>query len=327
MPASRSTDASIEQVPHRAHWQPVEYNALHGGMQRWFAPMEAGDRWRSPPGRRSCKGLAAAWRAACAGTQRWYVEAHQFRIDTAERHRPADARRRAPRRRRPGGGGADRRATTSRAARRACSRPAGRRGERFTMTEPWTLLLLDDARVIHESTPIQPLVDSRAGLARHAGRDLPRGRLPGRLSVTAPGRSSPTARLHSLDVHSRPGSAREPSCEQKRSAMFNHILVPIDGSETSMLGGQQGQRAGAGLRQPHHPDPRGRQLPLHRRRRRLCAGPERIPGRRHQQRQCGAGARRRGAGRRGPAQRPARDRRPRGARRHRRHRRRDRRPT
>ena len=33
----------------------------------------------------------------------------------------------------------------------------GPRGLRFTMTEPWTLLLLDDARVIHESTPIQPL--------------------------------------------------------------------------------------------------------------------------------------------------------------------------
>jgi hypothetical protein len=25
------------------------------------------------------------------------------------------------------------------------------------MTEPWTTLLLDDARVIHESTPIQPV--------------------------------------------------------------------------------------------------------------------------------------------------------------------------
>jgi hypothetical protein len=33
----------------------------------------------------------------------------------------------------------------------------GPAGQRFTMTEPWTLLLLDDARVIHESTPIQPL--------------------------------------------------------------------------------------------------------------------------------------------------------------------------
>ena len=29
----------LQQVPHRMHWQPVEYNALHGGMQRWFEPI------------------------------------------------------------------------------------------------------------------------------------------------------------------------------------------------------------------------------------------------------------------------------------------------
>src|SRR6478736_8328667 len=29
----------LTQSPHRAHWQPLEYNALHGGMQRWFEPM------------------------------------------------------------------------------------------------------------------------------------------------------------------------------------------------------------------------------------------------------------------------------------------------
>jgi len=34
---------------------------------------------------------------------------------------------------------------------------AGPSGQRFTLTEPWSLLLLDDARMIHESTPIQPL--------------------------------------------------------------------------------------------------------------------------------------------------------------------------
>ena len=32
----------------------------------------------------------------------------------------------------------------------------GAHGVRFTLTEPWSVLLLDDARVIHESTPIQP---------------------------------------------------------------------------------------------------------------------------------------------------------------------------
>jgi hypothetical protein len=34
-------------------------------------------------------------------------------------------------------------------------------GIRFTLTEPWSVLLLDDERVIHESTPIQPLDPSQ----------------------------------------------------------------------------------------------------------------------------------------------------------------------
>jgi hypothetical protein len=33
----------------------------------------------------------------------------------------------------------------------------GPAGQRFTLTEPWSLLLIDDARVIHETTPIQPV--------------------------------------------------------------------------------------------------------------------------------------------------------------------------
>ena len=31
----------------------------------------------------------------------------------------------------------------------------GPAGVRFTMVEPWTALLLDDAQVVHETTPIQ----------------------------------------------------------------------------------------------------------------------------------------------------------------------------
>ena len=32
----------------------------------------------------------------------------------------------------------------------------GPAGQRFTLAEPWSVLLLDDARVVHETTPIQP---------------------------------------------------------------------------------------------------------------------------------------------------------------------------
>ena len=32
----------------------------------------------------------------------------------------------------------------------------GPQGQRFTLDQPWTLLLLDDTKVLHETTPIQP---------------------------------------------------------------------------------------------------------------------------------------------------------------------------
>jgi hypothetical protein len=33
----------------------------------------------------------------------------------------------------------------------------GPQGVRFVLSQPWSVLLLDDERVIHETTPIQPL--------------------------------------------------------------------------------------------------------------------------------------------------------------------------
>ena len=41
----------VQAVAHRAHWQPLEYNALHGGIQRWFEPvqpaLQADPAWHS----------------------------------------------------------------------------------------------------------------------------------------------------------------------------------------------------------------------------------------------------------------------------------------
>lgn len=144
----------LNQSPHRAHWQPVEYNALHGGMQRWFEPMlaptVAAPAWRQ---------LLLSLGRVCdvlKGEQPWFVEAHQFRIDTTDgigRPTPEGAHR----------DGVDfvavllvgREAVKGGETR--VFEAAGPNGQRFTMTAPWTMLLLDDARVIHESTPIQPL--------------------------------------------------------------------------------------------------------------------------------------------------------------------------
>lgn len=146
--------AAVTPVPHRAHWQPVEYNALHGGMERWFEPVlpaVAG----APVWQHLLRALGNA-ASAFRGAQPWYVEAHQFRIDTTDgigRPTPEGAHR----------DGVDLVAVFL-VAREGIKggetrvfEADGPNGQRFTLTEPWSLLLLDDARVIHESTPIQPV--------------------------------------------------------------------------------------------------------------------------------------------------------------------------
>jgi hypothetical protein len=147
--------AAVEAVPPRAHWQSIDYNALHGGIERWFEPL-APALVRDP----AWRGLLSAL-GRCAstlrGAQPWFVEAHPFRIDTAAdgigRPTPEGAHR----------DGVDlvvvilvARHNVKGGETRVFD-ACGPQGLRFTLGEPWSALLLDDARVIHESTPIQPL--------------------------------------------------------------------------------------------------------------------------------------------------------------------------
>ena len=154
----------VEPVPHRAHWQPVEYNALHGGIERWFEPLPA-----SLQADRHWAALLSALATRCAvlrgcqpGQEPWFVEAHPFRIDTTDgigRPTPEGAHR----------DGVDlvvvmlvaRHAIKGGETRVFDAR--GPQGLRFTLTEAWSALLLDDERVIHESTPIQPLTPGVSG--------------------------------------------------------------------------------------------------------------------------------------------------------------------
>jgi hypothetical protein len=169
--------ATLADVPPRAHWQPTAYNALHGGLQRWFEPIQPQVR------------AAAAWRQLLASlgevfavlqpVERWHIEAHQFRIDTSAglgRPTPEGAHR----------DGVDFVAVVlvqRRGVRGGETRvfeAHGNKGVRFTMAEPWSMLLMDDARVIHETTPIQ--ADAGIGIRdtlvltyRSAGFQAPEG--------------------------------------------------------------------------------------------------------------------------------------------------------
>ncbi len=143
----------LVQAAHRAHWQPVDYNALHGGIERMFEPLEpalcADQAWS----RLLCALGELFESIAPAG--RWFVEAHQFRIDTTDgvgRPTPEGAHR----------DGVDFVAVVLvdrhqvRGGETRVFEADGPRGIRFVMDEPWSAVLLDDQRVIHEATPIQP---------------------------------------------------------------------------------------------------------------------------------------------------------------------------
>jgi hypothetical protein len=150
------SDQAVKLAPHRAHWQPVAYNALHGGFERWFDPLPD-SLVTDPAWAALLQGLAGV-ASVLRGPRTWYVEAHPFRISTEGegaigRPTPEGAHR----------DGVDlvavimvgRRNVKGGETRVFDAR--GPQGVRFTLREPWSALLLDDERVIHETTPIQPL--------------------------------------------------------------------------------------------------------------------------------------------------------------------------
>jgi hypothetical protein len=156
-PGQAGDPARLEAMPHRAHWQPVEYNALHGGIERWFEPLVPAVAQDIHWARLLVSLADRATRLRGLGQQdaRWYIEAHPFRIDTAGgigRPTPEGAHRDGVDLvavvlvGRHGVKGGETRVFDAR----------GPQGMRFTLSEPWSVLLLDDERVIHETTPIQP---------------------------------------------------------------------------------------------------------------------------------------------------------------------------
>ena len=156
----QAAQAELQSVPHRPHWQPTAYNALHGGMLRRFAPLS------------DALQQAVFWQPLLLGLGRsfhqvrpvpqWFIEAHQFRIDTGEgvgRPTPEGAHR----------DGVDFVAVVLiarhgiRGGETRVFELAGQRGVRFTLSEPFSVLLMDDTRVIHESTPVLPEGDAQGG--------------------------------------------------------------------------------------------------------------------------------------------------------------------
>lgn len=148
---------AIVRAPHQPHYQSIDYNALQGGIERWFEPIlpeiGAGESLRTIL--HFCRSTFAA---LAPKLMKWRIETHQFRIEA----RPGEPGQPTPE-------GVHRDGvdyvlvllidrvniasgtTTTHAV--ADRRLLGS----FTLTRPFDAALVDDARVFHGVTPVEPL--------------------------------------------------------------------------------------------------------------------------------------------------------------------------
>ncbi|HUC67524.1 MAG TPA: 2OG-Fe dioxygenase family protein [Stellaceae bacterium] len=148
-------DGLITRAPHQPHYQSLDYNPLHGGIERWFEPI--GEEIAAGAALTTilafCRRL---FERLASGVRAWHIEAHQFRIEAASgaagKPTPEGMHR----------DGVDyvlvllirrqniRRGTTS------IHDLARHRLGSFTLTDPFDAALVHDAKVYHGVTPVEP---------------------------------------------------------------------------------------------------------------------------------------------------------------------------
>ena len=152
-----ATRGGITPAPkHEPHYQSVAYNTLQGGIQRWFEPVRP----------EVCRGASLIstlrvchqlFSGLAPEVARWRIEAHQFRIE---------ARAGLPGQPTPEGmhrDGVDYVLVLLVARRNIASGTTTihaldhRELGSFTLTEPLDAALVDDARVFHGVTPVEPV--------------------------------------------------------------------------------------------------------------------------------------------------------------------------
>ena len=145
---------AIVRMPHQPHYQSLDYNTLNGGIPRWFEPITEGD---GPSLHTIIEFCQRLFGSLVPAPLRWHVEVHQFRIEARPDMKGLPTPEGLHRdgvdyvlvllvnRQNIGSGtttihGLDRRLLGS-----------------FTLTEPCDAALVDDARVFHGVTPVEPV--------------------------------------------------------------------------------------------------------------------------------------------------------------------------
>jgi len=146
---------AIERKPHQPHYQSRDYNTLNGGIERWFSPIqpEIGAGPTMTAILHFCRDLFER----LSGPRDWHIELHQFRIEA----RSGVAGRPTPEGRHRDG--VDHVLVLLVGRRNVQSGMTtihdldGHMLGSFTLTQPLDAALVDDRRVMHGVTPVEPM--------------------------------------------------------------------------------------------------------------------------------------------------------------------------
>jgi hypothetical protein len=149
------TRDAITREPHQPHYQSRDYNALNGGIARWFEPVRD-DVAQSRPLQGILHLCRDVFGALSPGIPAWHVELHQFRIEA----RPGVAGQPTPEGLHRDGVDwvlvllINRRNIAS--GETSIHDDQRRKLGSFTLAEPLDAAWVDDHRVFHGVTPITP---------------------------------------------------------------------------------------------------------------------------------------------------------------------------
>ena len=146
----------ITRAAHQPHYQSSDYNALQGGIERWFAPI-APEVAGSESLRTILQFSQDLFGRLAPGTRQWHVEVHQFRIE-AKAGEPGEPTPEGVHR-----DGVDyvlvllvdRQNIASGTT--TIHTAEGTLAGSFTLTRALDSALVDDARVFHGVTPVTPV--------------------------------------------------------------------------------------------------------------------------------------------------------------------------
>ena len=145
----------IVREPHQPHYQTTDYNRLNGGVERWFeaTPEEISSGAAFQTVLRACHRLFGGRMPG----REWHIETHQFRIEA----RPGEAGQPTPE-------GSHRdgvdfvlvlmvRRENIRLGVTTIHAPDGTRLGEFTLAHPFEAAIVDDHRVFHGVTAVEPI--------------------------------------------------------------------------------------------------------------------------------------------------------------------------